>query len=54
LWKLERFLWVAFCLRPPPPPHSDWAAKDYVDPKRIGIWGWVSRLPILISTWHVI
>ena len=19
-----------------------WAAKDYVDPKRIGIWGWVS------------
>jgi len=19
-----------------------WAAKDYVDPKRVGIWGWVS------------
>ncbi len=19
-----------------------WAAKDYVDPRRIGIWGWVS------------
>lgn len=22
--------------------HRAWAAKEYVDPKRIGIWGWVS------------
>jgi hypothetical protein len=21
-----------------------WAAKDYVDPKRVGIWGWVSAV----------
>ena len=23
-------------------PYRLWASKDYVDPKRIGIWGWVS------------
>ena len=30
---------------------SLWAEKDYVDPKRIGIWGWVRRLvpPLLFG-----
>jgi len=26
-----------------------WAAKKYVDPKRIGIWGWVSRYRLLFT-----
>lgn len=36
-----------------------WAKKPYVDPKRIGIWGWVSVFfnylhPVSISNWDVV